>query len=106
MAWLVAGWLVVSVRLSAPDDAVDARAIESRTPARAATLPAPLELDRMSPRELRVLPGIGEARALAIARACWERGHLSVGDLDSIPSIGEATVARVRAWLARMEADP
>ncbi len=104
--WLLAGWLVAAVRVSAPSILGDANAIQSRIPARESPSHAPVDLARLSPRELRSLPGIGEARALAIARECWERGQLDVDELDSIPSIGEGTVDRVRAWIERTEARP
>lgn len=55
---------------------------------------------RMSPRELRVLPGIGERLALAIADA--RRAALAVGARprwEDVRGIGPRTAARVRAWL-------
>lgn len=60
--------------------------------------PAPFEPRTAAPRELRRLPGIGESRAIAIARLRWQRGGepLFLGD---VPGIGESTVAEVRAWL-------
>jgi DNA uptake protein ComE-like DNA-binding protein len=59
-------------------------------------------LEAASPRELRALPGIGETRALAIARARFEQGGLAgPGALERIRGIGPATVERVRAALAR-----
>jgi DNA uptake protein ComE-like DNA-binding protein len=102
--WLLAGWLVASVRVSPPSIVGESSAIESRIPAREPPSRARVDLARLSPRDLRTLPGIGESRALAIAREGWERGRLDVGDLDAIPSIGEGTVDRARAWIERTEA--
>jgi competence protein ComEA len=61
---------------------------------------APPRLASASPRELRALPGIGETRALAIARARHAGGPLTRPDeLERIRGIGPATVERVRAAL-------
>ena len=64
--------------------------------------PAPHDLTRMAPRELRRVPGIGEGHAIAIARARWEHppdaGPLY---LDDVYGIGPAIHDRVRAWLDR-----
>ena len=62
--------------------------------------PPPAVLDPRSapPRELRRLPGIGEARAIAIARLRWERGGAPLY-LGEVPGVGPGTVAAVRAWL-------
>ena len=62
----------------------------------------PPRLEDASPRELRALPGIGETRALAIARARHAQGGLArPEELERIRGIGPATVERVRAALAR-----
>ncbi|MBK7642903.1 MAG: helix-hairpin-helix domain-containing protein [Planctomycetes bacterium] len=53
-----------------------------------------------SPRELRALPGIGETRALAIARSRHAEGPFrELGELERIHGIGPATVERVRSVL-------
>ncbi len=60
-----------------------------------------LELPRLAPRELRNFPGIGERRAIAIARARWE--HASSPDplfLDQIEGIGPRTVESVAQFLS------
>jgi Helix-hairpin-helix motif len=58
------------------------------------------DLQAASPRELRGLPGIGETRALAIARSRWEEGPIGkAADLERIRGIGPATAGRVRAAL-------
>ena len=60
----------------------------------------PPRLESSSPRELRALPGIGETRALAIARSRREQGPITRPDeLERIRGIGAATVERVRAAL-------
>ena len=60
----------------------------------------PLDLQRASPRELRSLPGIGETRALAIARSRFEDGpFVRPDELERIRGIGPATVERVRSAL-------
>lgn len=52
---------------------------------------------RMSPRELRVLPGIGERLSRAIADARHERPGLGWED---VVGIGPRTAERLRVWLA------
>jgi hypothetical protein len=59
-----------------------------------------IDVDRLSPRELRGLPGVGETRALAIARARWEDGLRGGPEAyDSIPGIGPETVRAIREWI-------
>jgi Helix-hairpin-helix domain len=56
----------------------------------------------MSPRELRHVPGIGQARALAIARTRWqESASRDLGFLERVPGIGPDTAKRIKAWLER-----
>lgn len=52
-----------------------------------------------TPREWRGVPGIGRRRALDLSRAGWEAGPGALDPL-SVPGVGEATAARVRAFLA------
>jgi hypothetical protein len=60
-------------------------------------------LGRMSPRELRRLPGIGQTRALSIARARWERSETEDGaDLARAPGIGPETRRRIHEWFERL----
>ena len=98
--WLLflLGWVAAdAARLGLPS---------SDPPAVVPAEPAVPDLGRMSPRELRRVPGIGERRALAIAQARWEHagpGPLLLGD---VPGIGPATLEGVRAWLAANGAAP
>ena len=53
-------------------------------------------------RELRAWPGIGEARAVEVARARW--AHPNDGPplyLDDVPGIGSGTARAARTWLDR-----
>lgn len=104
-AWLClfAGWLLASTQLRQPGP--DLHVVAARAPA---PLLAPsLDPDRMPPRDLRRLPGIGERRALAIARARWERGLRGGPEAwDSIPGIGPETIRRIREFLAEAREVP
>jgi hypothetical protein len=97
--YVLAGWLLASTELAGAERALDERAIRERAPFGALDPPA-TDPDRMSPRELRALPAIGPARALAIARARWESG-LGGGPeaWEAIPGIGPETVRSIREAL-------
>jgi hypothetical protein len=101
---LLVGWLatetVLDRRRAQPTAATAALEQFSDRPAR----PDPT---RAPPRELRRLPGIGEARALAIARARWERGA-DGGELrlEDVPGIGPLTARNVERFLADQGWDP
>ncbi|MFN0244720.1 MAG: ComEA family DNA-binding protein [Planctomycetota bacterium] len=57
-------------------------------------------LTNASVHELRSLPGIGPARALALARWRWQHdGVLTVADLEAVPNIGPETRAAIEAAL-------
>ena len=102
-AWLcaLAGFLFATALLELLARGPDEAALRARTPAGFLEGAAP-SLARSSPRELRALPGIGETRALAIARARHAQGPIASPDeLDRIRGIGPATVERVRAALER-----
>lgn len=102
--YLLAGWLLASSQL-APSTAPDDRVPRDRTPF-GVLEPLGTGPDLWSPRELRRLPAIGPARALAIARARWELG-LTGGPVawDQVPGIGEETVGAIRRFLADMPGD-
>jgi len=58
-----------------------------------------LDPNHASPRALEALPGIGPARAAAIARAARVRAFCAPEDLERVPGIGPATRARLAGWL-------
>ena len=99
-AWvlLFAGALVASTALSRAAPEADARAVEARIPGLPLGTPErSLDLERLSAREMRRLPGIGPQRALAIARARWEQSLRGAPEAwDVIPGIGEETVRSIR----------
>ncbi len=61
--------------------------------------PEPPDPARASPRELRALPGIGEARAIAIARERWELRPGHTRALSEVDGIGPVTEGGIRALL-------
>jgi competence protein ComEA len=102
-AWLcaLAGFLFATALLELLARGPDEAALRARTPAGFLD-PAPASIADASPRELRALPGIGETRALAIARSRHAHGPITSPDeLERIRGIGPATVERVRAALER-----
>lgn len=66
-----------------------------------------LDPPRMSVRELRRLPGIGEKRARAVAQRRREHDS-AAGELrwSDVHGIGERTEARILAWLGERGVDP
>jgi competence protein ComEA len=60
----------------------------------------PLDPNRASPASLETLPGIGPARAAAIAAARSERPFCRLDDLDRIPGIGPRTLEKLSGLLA------
>jgi len=96
-AWpfLVAGYLFGAAVIGVPSRIERPATCDVRVPDTARYI------DRWSPRELRRLPGIGQARALAIARTRFDEDlHGGVDALERVPGIGPETARRVRAWLA------
>ena len=65
---------------------------------RAEELEGSLDPARMSARELRAVPGVGETLALAIVRA-REAAERPL-DWEEVEGIGPAIAARIRAWFA------
>jgi hypothetical protein len=109
--YVLAGWLLASAQLDSahlgagrvgtgwtvPSEVE----IGERMPAGALDS-SEVEPDRMSPRELRRLPAIGPTRALAIARARWERGLTGGPEAwEDIPGIGPETVRSIRGAMDR-----
>lgn len=78
--------------------AVPGRAAPAAWPARFVHDPDRRELGRMCPRELRGLPGLGQVRAVEVARAGWLHGP-GFARLEDVPGIGEVTARRVEEWL-------
>jgi hypothetical protein len=102
----LAGWLLASAQHGSFPSRIDPRAFAARTPAGGRSPPAN-DPDRMSARELRRLPAIGPARALAIIRARRERG-ISGGPeaWEDLPGIGPETVRAIRRALDEAAGDP
>jgi hypothetical protein len=59
----------------------------------------PLDPNRATPRALEALPGIGPARAAAIAREARARAFCAPEDLERVHGIGPATRARLAGWI-------
>jgi competence protein ComEA len=100
-AWIcaLAGFLFATALLELLPRAPSEAALRARVPEGFPGEAAP-RLERASPRELRALPGIGETRALSIARSRFAEGPLrSPGELERIRGIGPATIERVRSAL-------
>ncbi len=59
-----------------------------------------IDVNRATEAELALLPGIGPARAKAIAASRRADGPFrDAEDLDRVPGIGPKTVERLRAWI-------
>lgn len=65
-----------------------------------------LDANCAPPAHLEALPGIGPARAAAIARARAERPFFRVEDLLRVPGIGPATLARIAPALEVRRGSP
>jgi len=60
-----------------------------------------VNVNTASVEELQLLPGVGEARALAIVDLRKQRGGLkSLGDLRDVKGIGDASLERLRPYVA------
>lgn len=103
---VLAGWLLASAQLGSAPRQIDASEAALRMPAGARGRPE-TDPDRMSPRELRGLPAIGPTRALAIARARWDRALTGGPEAwEDIPGIGPETVRAIRSALAAQTPGP
>jgi hypothetical protein len=89
---VLAGWIVASA-------ARESAAVKERETSSPARPLHPRALGQLSARELRVLPGLGEKRALAVVDARWERAPgdppLYLGDLAGIGGVVESAVRSV-----------
>jgi competence protein ComEA len=59
----------------------------------------PLDPNRASPASLETLPGIGPARAAAIARVRASSPFCEVADLERVPGIGPRTLQKLSGLL-------
>jgi competence protein ComEA len=60
-----------------------------------------VNVNTASVEELQLLPGVGEARARAIVDLRKQRGGLkSLGDLRDVKGIGDASLERLRPYVA------
>jgi hypothetical protein len=82
-----------------PERDLDALGAVARCAASERADPPLCALLGIAPRELRRLPGVGEARSVAIEREIWERAGPDLGlrRLSEVPGIGPATARRVGA---------
>jgi len=101
-AWAVVGWLAVQTVLARLD-------VLAPGPAARDVAAPSASLAEMAPRDLRRLPGIGERRAVDVARARWEfdggSGPVPAPQRDplrlhDVRGIGPVTAERARLWLA------
>jgi hypothetical protein len=60
---------------------------------------ARLDPNRATPRALEALPGIGPARAAAIAGEARVRAFCRPADLERVPGIGPVTRQRLADWI-------
>ena len=95
--WLVAGALLAAALLSGRGPHASTLAAD-RGPGTRAPRADP---DDLAARELRRLPGIGPARALAIVRARWDGLRGGPPAWIAIPGIGPATAAAAGAAAER-----
>lgn len=102
VAAALAGFLALACLVAWRERAADERARTSLPPPARDPAADVLDLARWSARELRALPGLGERRAVAIARARWA-GEISgqVTELDALRGIGPETVRAIRTELER-----
>jgi hypothetical protein len=62
------------------------------------------DLETMSPRELRALPGVGKTRAVDLAKARWEAPDEAKFDMRVVLGIGEVTAKRASEFLSERRA--
>ncbi len=91
--WLVAGAVLAAALLGGSEPDTSTLAAMRGPLARAPRI----DPDQLAARELRRLPGIGPARALAIVRARWDGLRGGPPAWIAIPGIGPATAAAAGA---------
>ncbi len=64
-----------------------------------------LDANRAEPGALEALPGIGPARAAAIAAERCRRPFASLAELERVPGIGPRTRAALQPWLEVADPD-
>ncbi len=107
LVWFVCGILMFDVAADAGREPARAS-----SPSRIGVLAEPGEAggradpDSLSARALRALPGIGPARALAIARARWTGLRGGPTAWTSLPGIGDATAAAAATALSGAAMEP
>lgn len=101
--WFLAGLIFLPVALGPRAGPNGDKAGRGSTPSPRA---ARVDPDAFAARELRALPGIGPARALAIVEARW--GGLRGGPTawTSLSGIGDATAAAVQQALSSAAVEP
>jgi hypothetical protein len=93
-----AGWLLAAVlfAVALPGRPPEPAPCIARTGAAGLLCGVPLDLNRASPLDLEVLPGIGPRRAGALAAA---RPYTSVADITRVHGIGEARLESLSSWV-------
>jgi len=100
--WFCCGLLLLGAA-GAPAERRARAPIEGLVPA---PRPARMDPDALTTRELRALPGIGPARALAVVRARWDGLRGGPAAWLALPGIGEATVGAASGYLFRAAMEP
>lgn len=100
--WL---WVLVGYLLASSTSAVSRAPFEcdERLIPRESSPREPRSHRELSVRELRSLPGIGQMRALAIARTRWQAERAGRAfELESVPGIGPRIAQRMESALAAL----
>ena len=96
--WVLLGIVLVRTVPSAPLPQIAAADLRSRLPHVEVGL-EPRDTEALSVRELRQIPGVGQVRALAIARERWQSERAGEGFmLLDVPGIGPSIAGQIRAW--------
>ncbi len=80
--------------------ALSGPAAQAAKPAAGASLSGVVNVNTATPEQLQLLPGVGEARAVAIVALRKERGGFQrVEDLLAVKGIGESMLERMRPFV-------